>query len=212
MAFPLERRLAIRGCWCVLTADSGMVVLLMAAWVVAGLARTRDKDWVCLWRCGLWVLSKLLGCSRSVIAAGISAVRLIGALFLDFILKAFPEELLEGTLPVCRKHWFAFWIVHGRTVEAFPSLLFIFNGLWIGILCSAFGLPRAWFANITECQFLHLNSVKAGGRALLWHFVSAVLVYLKSLCLGFGAHPVNGEFQTYIPHTEVGEIWLPEQL
>lgn len=60
----------------------------------------------------------------------------------------------------------------------------------------AFGLPSVWFANITACQFLHLSSVKAGGRGWLWHFAGALLVYLKSLWLGFGARPVEGEFQT----------------
>lgn len=31
---------------------------------------------------------------------------------------------------------------------------------------------------------------------MLWHFADALLVYLKSLWLGFGARPVEGEFQT----------------
>lgn len=86
-----------------LAADTDIVVLLMAAQVVAGLARWRDKDGVCL-----WVLSKLLGCSCSVRAAGISAVSLRGALFLDFILQAFPGEILEETVPVCREPSLAF--------------------------------------------------------------------------------------------------------
>lgn len=151
----------------------------MAAQVVAGLVRWRDKDGVCL-----WVLSKLLGCSCSVRAAGISAVSLRGALFLDFILQAFPGSWRRPSQCAGNLHWLSEWHMADRWKLSHNSYSFLMD---FGFC--AFGLPSVWFANITACQFLHLSSVKAGGRALALRWCTAgvpEITLVRIWCLSCG--------------------------